>query len=102
MTAKTSQHLADALRAAHFDALAERAEADEFHDFLSPHDLPLTVLAQILARLSTDEHVDARGHEAANNLRLRLIDGEFDASDEEAEAWARSEEGQDTFKKLTE
>jgi hypothetical protein len=33
-------------------------------------------------------------------LRQRVINGDFDASSEESEAWAESEEGQDTFRRL--
>jgi hypothetical protein len=98
MTAKTSQHLADVLRAAGFDDLAVRAEADEFHDFLSPHALPETMLAEILADYAATPIPAQRI--AAMNIRQRLIDGEFDASDEESDEWAASPEGQETFGKL--
>jgi len=102
MTARTSQKLADALKAAGFDALATRAEQDEFHDFLSPHAMPEMLLVQILH----DQYVIAkgRGHDreaiAAMNIRQRLINGEFDASMEESDEWANSPEGQAALNEL--
>jgi hypothetical protein len=98
MTAKTSQRLADALRAAGFDELAVRAEHDEFHEYLSPHPAPEILLAEIL--YDYGQTPIARQRIAAMNLRQRLIDGDFDASDEEADQWAESKEGQETFRKL--
>jgi hypothetical protein len=98
MTAKTSQKLADVLRAAGFEDIALRAESDEFHDYLSPHAFPEMLLAEILADYAvtpiTSQHI------AALNIRQRLIDGEFDASKEESDAWAASPEGRETFSKL--
>ena len=94
MTAKTSQHLADTLRAAGFEDLARRAEADEFHDFLSDHALPETVLDQELAALAK------RGYPAAADIRHRHHNGEFDASTEESDQWAESPEGKAMFNEL--
>jgi len=99
MTAKTSQHLADTLRAAGFHTLADRAEADEFHDFLSPHDLPDLLLDQELRKLM--HSVDQREVTAAHNIRMRHHHGEFDASKEESDDWADSPDGQDAFRRLT-
>jgi hypothetical protein len=99
MTAKTSQHLADALRAAGFTALAEGAERDEFHDFLSKHDEPSLALdAHLLAIINgkvSNEH-----KAAARALRSRHHNGEFDASKEESDEWAASPEGQNAFERL--
>jgi hypothetical protein len=99
-TMPTSQKLADALRAAKFEALAKRAEANEFNEFFSPHALPQMVLAEILAAVVGEPGMTERERLAAHHLRMRLIDGEFDATDEEAAAWAQSEEGKDAFKRL--
>ena len=101
MTAGTSQKLADALRAAGFEALAVRAETDEFHDFLSPHDFPEMTLDNELVKLikaSTDE----RQRIAALHIRMRMHDGEFDADLKESDDWAESEEGQAAFRMLRE
>lgn len=100
MTARTSQHLADVLRAAGFDALAVRAEADEFHEFLSDHHgMPLSVLNNALVDLMQTAPVQ-RQRVAAAMIRERMIDGEFDADDAESEAWAESDAGQAMFREL--
>lgn len=100
MTAKTSQHLADTLRAAGFDALAQRAETDEFHDYLSPHALPETMLDNELVAIIRDYARSERERTAAHHIRERHHDGEFDASTEESDEWAESPDGQDAFKRL--
>lgn len=100
MTAPTSQKLADVLRAAGFDGFAIRAEADEFHDFLSNHTLPQMVLADELAGIVRNPNLEERVRLAAHHIRDRLIAGEFDSSEEESAAWATSPDGQAAFKRL--
>ena len=51
MTAATSQKLADVLRAAGFITLADHAEKDEFHDFLSPYATPAIALDKHLVAI---------------------------------------------------
>jgi hypothetical protein len=97
MTAKTSQRLADALRAAGFDGFAKRAEADEFHDFLANAPLPQMVLADELASIVRNVNLEERVRLAAHHIRDRLINGEFDASEEEGDEWAASEDGRAAF-----
>lgn len=94
MTAKTSQHLADVLRAAGFAALALRAEADEFHDYLSPHALPEMELDRELYEIAGNSEFSERARLAAHHIRMRLHGDEFDASNEESDEWAMSPEGQ--------
>jgi predicted NAD/FAD-binding protein len=104
MTAKTSQHLADVLRAAGFDDLAERAEraeTDEFHDFLSNHTFPDLVLDTELAGIARDTKRDERQRTAAYHIRMRHHEGEFDASLEESDEWAASTDGQAAYAELT-
>lgn len=92
MTAKTSQKLADALRAAGLIDLAARAEKDEFHDFLSRWSEPASVLDRAL--IDASKHaVDVMHKAAIQHIRVRLHDGDFDASKEESDAWAASVEG---------
>lgn len=91
MTAKTSQRLADALRAAGFEGFAERAEADEFHDFLADHPLPQMVLAEELGGIIKNKNIEERVRAAAVAFYSRLLDGEFDASEEEGDEWAAGE-----------
>jgi len=96
MTAKTSQKLADTLRAAGLETLAGRAEADEFHDYLSEHAGPSLVLDQELMTIIYGKF-SKQHKEAARNIRNRHHQGEFDASSEESDEWAASPEGQATF-----
>lgn len=99
-TAPTSKKLADALNAVGFNDLSLRASANEFHEFLSPHAFPEMMLAELLADEAGRETNDETKRMAAHHLRLRLIDGEFESSEEESTAWALSEEGQAAFKRL--
>jgi hypothetical protein len=101
MTAKTSQKLAETLRDAGFEALAQRAENDEFHDFLSPHDLPALALDAALVEITRGKYSNVH-RTAARNIRQRFHAGEFDASSEESDDWAKSEEGQAAFRRLVE
>lgn len=89
----TKDFLAQELRAAGLDDMAEKAATGWYHDFLSPLDLPCQQLEADLRAVGTP---------AAEALRKRHINGEFDASSEESEEWAKSEEGQETFGRLIE
>jgi hypothetical protein len=100
MTARTSQKLADALRAAGLEDLAKRAEADEFHDFLSPHALPELYLDELLARFHADARCTSKQRVAVLGIRNRLIFGEFDADEQESSDWAESPAGQDAMNSL--
>lgn len=91
MSAHSSNVLADALAAEGFKCLAARARKHEFHDFLSPHALPQNQLVAELCEFHTD---------TAERLKLRVIDGEFDATLEEADQWAASPEGKSIMAKL--
>jgi hypothetical protein len=99
MTAKTSQKLADVLRDAGLENLARRAEADEFHDFLTPHIAPTIELNSELAVL-IDHAATSGRRKVLETIRTRLLDGEFDASVEESEEWAAGPEGQEIFSRL--
>lgn len=87
-TAPTAENLAKILDAEGLPALAARARANEFHDYRSPHTFPEHVLAAELRDAGRED------------LRQRVIAGEFDASREESQAWAASPEGQDTMREL--
>lgn len=101
MTAKTSQHLADTLRSAGFEELAKRAEADQFHDFLSDSAYPDLDLDTELVQIIRSTPVTSSMHIAAVNIRGRHHQGEFDASKEESDEWAMSPDGQAAFAELT-
>lgn len=103
-TEHTTAKLARALRelGTVSPAMIRRAEAGYYHDYLSPLALPEMALVNELAALanhpSRSRTVAGR---AIMGLRQRVIDGEFDASRAESDAWARSPEGQATFALLT-
>jgi hypothetical protein len=89
----TKDLLADALLAADLGEMAAKAREGYYHDFLSPLITPMLQLAHDLAIASTP---------AAAALRKRVINGDFDTTSDEAEAWADSEEGRNALGKLTE
>ncbi len=64
---------------AFFEVLAKRAEAGEFDDYSSVHVCGPTALHQILR--SNGKH----------DFAARVASGEFDATFEESEEWARSQ-----------
>lgn len=86
--------LAQELRRAGLEAMAADAEKGLYHDFLSPLPFPEMQLAADLA-----EAIHA-GNEAAKDLRRRHLNGEFDATAEESDDWAESEDGQEAFAQL--
>jgi hypothetical protein len=98
MTEHTKDKLANAMREIGLTALADRAATGYYHDFLSPLDLPAVALVNALS--IAEQYADLDRATAINALRLRVINGDFDASAEESEDWAKSEEGQDTMRRL--
>jgi hypothetical protein len=93
----TKDMLADALREIGLIEMAAKAREGFYHDFLSPLPLPEMALITALGAAAT-QHPDKA--EAIEVLRQRVINGDFDASTEESEEWAQSEDGQDTFRRL--
>jgi len=87
----TKDILAAELTKAGLPEMAARAATGYYHDFLSPLDTPEIQLADDLARAGTP---------VAMWLREKVINGDFDASQEEAEAWAASPEGRETMAAL--
>lgn len=87
----TKDMLADELRKIGLTEMADKASTGYYHDFLSPLDLPEMQLMADLAKAGTPE---------ALALRKRAMNGEFDASSEESEEWAKSADGQDAFNRL--
>jgi hypothetical protein len=90
----TKDFLAQELRKAGLDAMADAAATGYYHDFLSPLTFPEMQLAADLAEAGK------AGNAAALALRERHLNGEFDASTEESDAWAESEDGKMAFKSL--
>lgn len=87
----TTEELARALEATNdirVKPLVWKARRGYYHDFLSPLALPEAQLVNDLLELGLTE------------LAQRVIDGEFDASTAESDAWGRSEEGRATYAAL--
>jgi len=87
----TKDKLAKELELINQPELAAKAREGYYDDYLSPLDTPQLQLLQDLYRT---------GQGAAIKFRERIKAGEFDGTEEEADAWAASPEGQALFKKL--
>lgn len=96
MTAKTSEILALELDKLGLDQLAANARNDEYHDYLSPHAMPSLMLEADL-RIAREDCEDTERAAAIEAIRQRHLSGDFDASAEESDEWAASEDGQATF-----
>ena len=94
----TKDMLALALTEAGLYEMAGKAAQGYYHDFLSPLDLPEIQLVNDLGVAATTTH--RHSQEAIMILRERVMQGQFDASAEESEDWANSEEGQQAFRGL--
>ena len=96
MAERTRDRLAAELRkidaspqnAAKYEAFAKRAETGEFDDYADTYVCPITQLYTELV--------------AAGLIKFaqRVANGEFDASKEESDEWARSPQGQAAAKEL--
>jgi hypothetical protein len=71
-----------------------------YHDFLSPLDFPEIQLVQDLRAVAANRSLPRSARQEIGKMAQRVIDGEFDASKEESDEWARSPEGQETFRQL--
>jgi hypothetical protein len=94
----TKDMLAAALDAVGLVEMSAKARTGYYHDFLSPLDLPEMALINDLGVAATTTH--RHRALAITELRLRVINGDFDASAEESDDWARSQDGQETFGRL--
>lgn len=75
--------------AATYEALAARAETGEFDDYADTYVCPITQLHSELV---------AAGF---TKFAARVASGEFDATKEESDEWARSPSGQEAAKSLS-
>jgi hypothetical protein len=80
------------------ESLAKRAEAGEFSDFESPHPTPKIVLVGELGKMFRNASNPKRA-KLAHELALDIINGKYDETKEEAEAWFERE-GKDLVKKM--
>jgi hypothetical protein len=75
--------------AAKYEALAKRAETGEFDDYADTYVCPITQLySELIAAGFT-------------KFAARVANGEFDATKEESDEWARSASGQELAKRLS-
>ena len=72
-----------------YEAFAKRAETGEFDDYADIHVCGPTQLFTELTK------------EGFTKLAARVANGEFDATKEESDEWARSPSGQDAAKRLS-
>ena len=93
----TKDKLAEALRSCSLSTMADKAAEGYYHDYLSPLDFPELTLVSDL-QVAAERFPDRAG--LIMLLRKRVMDGDFDASEEESEEWAASPEGQEAFRKL--
>jgi hypothetical protein len=98
MPQHSKDRLADALAGLDLTEMAERARTGYYHDFLSPLALPALQLMHDLAEAAANRPERASD---VMKLRRRAMEGEFGASSEESDEWAKSPDGQETFRRLT-
>jgi hypothetical protein len=75
-------------KAAKYESFARRAETGEFDDYADTYVCPITQLYTELMEAGL------------RTFAARVANGEFDATKEESDEWARSPSGQDAAKKL--
>ena len=93
----TKDVLAEALRELGLNEMADKAAKGWYHDYLSPLDTSVITLVDDLA-VAASHHMD--NVKAIMFLRGQVMEGKFDATREESDEWAKSPEGQETFRKL--
>jgi hypothetical protein len=94
----STEKLAAALRDAGLNAMALKAKNGWYHDFLSPLDMPSVQLAHDLKTYAEAQSWPRRNE--AQAVLERHMNGDFDATKEESEAWARTTEGQQAMRAL--
>lgn len=75
--------------AAKYEAFAKRAETGEFDDYAETYVCPITQLHSELTAAGLTK------------FAARVASGEFDATKEESDEWARSPSGQEAARKLS-
>lgn len=95
----TKDILANELNRIGLHEMAVRARAGYYHDYLSE-------IAAPCVQLAVDLRAAAQATTEANRIVLimdvleRHLNGEFDATIEESDAWADSPDGQEAFRRL--
>jgi hypothetical protein len=81
-------------------AMIQRAVDGYYHDYLSPLAMPEIQLVSDLRELAAAPATPRDSRPLLREMSQRVVDGEFDASREESDAWAASPEGRETFRQL--
>lgn len=82
-------------------AMIERARAGYYHDYLSPLTMPEVQLVHDLRQIAVLPTTGPRAKAMFAELIKRVIDGDFDATRAESDAWARTPEAQALFNEFT-
>jgi hypothetical protein len=80
--------------------MLQRATDGYYHDFESELAFPEIQLVADLREMARLPTTGPKAKRALSLLAERVIDGEFDATKAESDAWARSEEGRAVFNEL--
>lgn len=80
--------------------MLQRAIDGYYHDFESPLPFPEMQLVSDLRGMASLPTTGPKAKQALNALARRVINGEFDASRAESDAWMASEEGQQVMREL--
>lgn len=99
MTARTSEMLAQVLEGVGLHGMATKARLDMYHDFLSDDAMCAITLEREL-REARDSCADPIMARLIEQVRQQHLNGDFDASKEESDEWARGPEGQAAFNAL--
>ena len=98
----TAEKLAAALEEIHGipPGFINEARSGHYHDYASKLAMPITALIARLLLIANHPGTPAASRPILRDLAEKAKDGEFDATKEEADAWAKSPEGQETFAEL--
>jgi hypothetical protein len=86
---KQGELTSDPTKAVKYEAFAKRAATGEFDDYADTYDCPITQLYNELSAAGLKK------------FAARVANGEFDATREESDEWARSPSGQEAAKQLS-
>lgn len=95
----TNEYLSRVLKSAGLNDMAERALAYHFDDYLAPDEVDN---GDNIRRLYNELHREIAKHAGSERAHIAaiasaVVAGEFDGTKQEADAWARSAEGQEAL-----
>ena len=102
MTEHTTVKLAKALSAIPGvpPPMVKQAFEGYYHDYLSPLTFPEIQLVSDLRELAKAPATPRDSRPLLRAMAQAVIDGEYDATSEESDEWAKSADGQETFRQL--